>query len=475
MQHLRRTSFARLVQDDISATLARHELLHAGRMGGARAVFAFCDLSGLDLSRRNLADADFTGALLRETDLSGARLEWANFFGADLRRADLSGARLRRANLRGACLRGANLTGSDLCEADLREGAIAERETNANLRLLATHDAPAQTPGTMLDSIASGYARTGGPIAVQTDFTDAVMKDCRLVRANLRDAYLCGANMESADVSGCNLSGADLSGAILIGVRLDTATTQDTNLTGVLTDRASGREPHELSSPIEEILAAHARWVGTNGREGRPADLSRVDLRKMQSLARRMLTALIAPGANFYGMNLEGISLQGANLQGADLRSAKLAGADLRGVNLSGARLNYADLRDAKLGPLTINGTRLLPARLERVSARYADFRGADMRRANLTEADFAYAALAGADLRGADVTDADPRADVTLGRIPPRYCSPASPRSRAERILRVRQRASPRRDRARQTPHRVPSASSRTLRWTARCDCRRA
>ena len=133
MQHIRRTSFAKLRQDDLAATLARHELLQAGRMGGARAVFAFCDLSGLDLSGRNLAEADFTGALLRETDLSGARLDWANFFGADLRRADLSGARLRRANLRGACLRGADLTGSDLCEADLHEGAIAERQTESEI------------------------------------------------------------------------------------------------------------------------------------------------------------------------------------------------------------------------------------------------------------------------------------------------------------------------------------------------------
>src|SRR5450432_4426830 len=97
----RHTSFARLTQKDVNAGAARHEMLYAGRMGGARAVFAFCDLSGLDLSGRNLADADFTGAILGETNLAGASLESASFFGADLRRANLVEASLRRADMRG--------------------------------------------------------------------------------------------------------------------------------------------------------------------------------------------------------------------------------------------------------------------------------------------------------------------------------------------------------------------------------------
>src|SRR3984957_7571059 len=103
-----RISFSKFTQKQAAAAAARHEMLYAGRMGGARAVFAFCDLSGLDLSGRNLADADFTGAVLGEINLAGARLESASFFGADLRRANLVEASLRRADMRGACLRGAN-------------------------------------------------------------------------------------------------------------------------------------------------------------------------------------------------------------------------------------------------------------------------------------------------------------------------------------------------------------------------------
>src|SRR5258706_5259411 len=69
----RRLSCAKLSEKQVAAAAARHELLYSGRVGGARAVFAFCDLSGLDLSGRNLADADFTGAYLEETNLACAR------------------------------------------------------------------------------------------------------------------------------------------------------------------------------------------------------------------------------------------------------------------------------------------------------------------------------------------------------------------------------------------------------------------
>jgi len=100
MTPARHTSFARLTQKDVSTSAARHEMLQTGRMGGARAVFAFCDLSGLDLSGRNLGDADFTGAVLEETNFEGAKLDSASFFGADLRRANLAGASLRRADMR---------------------------------------------------------------------------------------------------------------------------------------------------------------------------------------------------------------------------------------------------------------------------------------------------------------------------------------------------------------------------------------
>ena len=50
MNRAQPTSLTKLTQKDVSAAAARHEMLYSGRLGGARASFTFCDLSGLNLA-----------------------------------------------------------------------------------------------------------------------------------------------------------------------------------------------------------------------------------------------------------------------------------------------------------------------------------------------------------------------------------------------------------------------------------------
>src|SRR5579863_5303717 len=161
----------RLTQKDVAAAAARHENLYAGRMGGARAVFAFCDLSGLDLSWRNLGDAGFTGAILTEANFSGARLDSASFYCADAKRADLSKASIRRADMRGCSLRGANLIGADLYEADLREGSIADKDRKGNLRVRPVGGGvPSEVGKALFHSANLERAKLTGAAAAQADF-----------------------------------------------------------------------------------------------------------------------------------------------------------------------------------------------------------------------------------------------------------------------------------------------------------------
>lgn len=86
--------------------------------------FYRADLSGRDLSRRYLVDAD-----LREAQLQGTNFYLADLSGACLAGANLEGATLAGANLAGADLRGAILTGANLLVADLRKAVL----TGANL------------------------------------------------------------------------------------------------------------------------------------------------------------------------------------------------------------------------------------------------------------------------------------------------------------------------------------------------------
>lgn len=93
---------------------------------------------------------------------------------------------------------------------------------------------------------------------------------------------------------------------------------------------------------LPEILAAHARWLDTDGREGARANLARA--------------------------NLEGARLSGARLQNANLRYAKLGGADFTNADLRGA-----DLRGATL-VVTVQGYNELDLPREYATA---DFTGA--------------------------------------------------------------------------------------------------
>ncbi|RPH42252.1 MAG: pentapeptide repeat-containing protein [Desulfobulbaceae bacterium] len=81
-----------------------------------------CDLSGLNLSGKNLKGAD-----LEKANLTGCNLE-----GASLDRANLKGAILVRANLRNASLQGADLYKADFTGADL---------TDANMKKVQADDA----------------------------------------------------------------------------------------------------------------------------------------------------------------------------------------------------------------------------------------------------------------------------------------------------------------------------------------------
>ena len=398
----------RISQAELNAICARHDKLWQARPGGARAVFAWMDLSGLSLAGRNLADADFAASRMIGCDLTGCKLDNATFFGADLQDALLVDASLRRADLRGSCLRGADLSGADLFEADLREGTLATARPDGGFNIIEaakSHDTQAQ--GACLVGANLQRSRLSGVSAQAADFTDAIMKDCKLVRANLKQACFRGADLAGADMSGADLSGADLRDAVMVGVITSSWRADGANQEGALTDSRSSGAPID-NMPAAEMLRDHAVWCESGGARGEPSVFDGVDLRALRSITGLNLTALSARNAIFYGLDMTGVQLQGARLEGADLRSTFMRRADLRGARLTGAKLAGADLREAQLGPLVIGRDRLLPADFSGASLRGADLSGADLRRADLTGADLSRCILHGAHTRHANLTDAN-------------------------------------------------------------------
>jgi uncharacterized protein YjbI with pentapeptide repeats len=312
---------------------------------------------------------------------------------------------MRRSDLRGACLRGADLTGADLFEADLREGSIAAVDRAKGLKLLEHANRVAEAHGATLAGANLERSKMSGVVAIRADFTDAIMKDAKLVRANLKQATMSGANLAGADLSGADLSGADLRDAVLVGTTIYGCNTTDARMEGALTDLPSGKDVSEM--PYAAMVAAHALWCETAGREGAPSVFDGADLRALQSIKGYNLTALSAKGAVFYGLDMQGVQLQGARLEGADLRSCNLRRADMRGARLTGAKLSGSDLREALLGPLLIGPERVLPCDMTRVVAKGTDFSNADLRQAVMILADVSRANFTGASMRQVDMTGA--------------------------------------------------------------------
>ncbi len=244
---------------ELDRVLRLHELYRKARPGGQRALLAYRDLSGCDLAGRDLSLADLSAAFLVGTKLEGADLTGAVLFASNLSQADLRNATLVRADLRGAVLRGANLSGADLTDADLRDGHITVRQPSGDLHDIEIHVAAAPAP----QREAGGESRPAVPQSTHTDFSDAVMRNTRLVKADLRQAMLAGADLGGADLSDADLRDANLAGAVLTGASIETAHTTGANLRNTLSEKPAGLLVEDLEQPLATLIAHHERWVAT--------------------------------------------------------------------------------------------------------------------------------------------------------------------------------------------------------------------
>jgi uncharacterized protein YjbI with pentapeptide repeats len=309
------------------------------------------------------------------------------------------------ADLRGCFFAGAIMLGANLFEADLRPGAHVERDKTGELRSLLPQERPGAASVAGFVGADLTDASLTGVVAVKTDFSEAVMRGCKLVRAHVRGANFAGSNLQGADFAQADTRDACFRGAVIAGANFEYTDLAGADLQGALSDKPNGRLLDELPAGLDELLHLHRQFVASCGAAGAALDLSGFDLRGAGSLAGTCLTMLTANQAVFYGLDLSHCELQAAACAGADFRDCRLDGADMRGIVAGGAMLDCASLRSANLRALVINDTRRMNADLAGASLRHADLRGADLRGVQLGGADLSFANLDGADLSDADLT----------------------------------------------------------------------
>src|ERR1700744_274487 len=158
---------------ELPGILAAHKAYLLRKPGGQRANLKLRDLTGMDFSGCQLAEADLSGACLRECRMVRTNLHGANLFGADLTRVDLTEAILADADMRGVAMSDAKLIRTDLTRVDLREGV-----------LMASY---------------AGDIRQTHTTSATTMFRAAVI-EARLERAKLSNSFLNQADLRSSDL-----------------------------------------------------------------------------------------------------------------------------------------------------------------------------------------------------------------------------------------------------------------------------------
>jgi hypothetical protein len=146
-------------------------------------------------------------------------------------------------------------------------------------------------------------------------YTNKMLQEAYLPKADLIRANLSGANLIRANLSGANLIRANLSGANLIRANLSGANLSEANL---------------IRANLSGANLIRANLSGANLSE---ANLIRANLSEANLIR-----------ANLSEANLSEANLIRANLSEANLIRANLIRADLSGANLSGADLSGADL-----------------------------------------------------------------------------------------------------------------------------------
>ena len=294
--------------------------------------------TGLDYSGRCLDGANLSERLVLKTTFDGASLRRANLSGTEFRECTFIGA-----NLDGGILRRTVFENCDFTKASL---------TNANLQQSTFRST------TILDH-GDGEHRLRPSI---NKFDGAVLNGSNFRRARLVAAKLHNVSGTKVDFTNCDMRNASFDGATLKNVNFFGAQLLDADFSKCPEAIASLPEYAKMlvklvetisTARLDQVLAAHLRWLETNGEQGTRLNMKGMDL------GGRNLDGYDFSGTDFRGARLDRASMKNVKLVAADLRMASMinanfTGSDLRGAYLSKGALRRAILVDANYDPAAL-------------------------------------------------------------------------------------------------------------------------
>lgn len=289
-------------------------------------------------ARRDIADADLSGADLSDQDLNGVFLEKADLSGANLQRAMVSGAALTEAVLCGADATGADFSRSSLSGVSADRACFDKARFEARTWSSATFQGAAFR-GAVFDQIVFLDCSLAG-----ATFEEAQFEDCLFLNCDFTGARLANASFKKTMVVECDLARSDWSGA---------------------------RFDRQL---MTKVTARDSRW--SNASFSRSTFVGQSDLK----------------GSYFNGVTGHHSSFLEANLDEtcflrADMRDCLFLNCRMAGVDFRAARIRKAVFNESVLVFSDFFAADLMEAHLSLCDARYTSFRGANLHSANLMNA----------------------------------------------------------------------------------------
>lgn len=160
------------------------------------------------------------------------------------------------------------------------------------------------------------------------------------------------------------------------------------------------------AADLNQLLEQHRLWLVSEGRDGKPANLSNAKLPALKmsgiNLAKAILTNADLSGAELLLADLREANLEAANLSNAKIVGAQLQKAKLRGASLMGAEISPSFLDGADLTAAVLVNANLSDSLMKGVNLHRAVLHSAKLNNCLLDDADLSLAGILGTDLSGA-------------------------------------------------------------------------